>query len=76
MKTLLLAAIFNALRLYAGSGLFDRVAACVQSLMASDLPGADKMSLVFDFLGSEAQAIGTTLVRAIVEVVLLKTRAA
>jgi hypothetical protein len=76
MKTLLLTALFNALRLYAGAGLFDRVAACVQSLTASDLPGADKMSLVFDFLGSEAQAIGTTLVRAIVEVVLLKTKAA
>lgn len=76
MKTLLLNALFTALRLYAGAGLFDRVAACVRSLMASDLPGADKMSLVFDFLGSEAQTIGTTLVRAIVEVVLLKTRAA
>lgn len=76
MKTLLLSIIFTALRTYAGAGLFDRIAACVQSLMASDLPGADKMSLVFDFLGSEAQAIGTTLVRAIVEVVLLKTRAA
>jgi hypothetical protein len=76
MKTLLLNALFTALRLYAGAGLFDRIAACVRSLVASDLPGADKMSLVFDFLGSEAQAIGTTLVRAIVEVVLLKLKAA
>jgi hypothetical protein len=76
MKSLLLATLYSALRLYAGSGLFDRIAGCVQQLTASDLPGADKMRLVFDFLGSEAQALGTTLVRAIVEIVLLKAKAA
>ena len=77
MKTLLLSTLYAALRLYAGAGLFDRIAAQVLALIqAADLTGAQKMAKIMDFFADEALAIGTTLVRAIVEVVLLKTKAA
>lgn len=75
MKSLLLATITSALRLYAGAGLYDRIAALVQQLMAdSAQPGAEKMAFILKFVKDEALDIGTTLTRAIVEVVLLRAK--
>ncbi len=77
MKTILLSTLYAALRLYAGAGLFDRIAAQVLALIENaDLTGAEKMAKTMDFFAGEALHLGTTLVRAIVEVVLLKFKAA
>ena len=73
MKALLLAAVYNALRAYVGAGLFDRIVAKVRYLMTvPDLDGAAKMKFVLEFAQSELIGLGETLVRAIVEVYLLK----
>lgn len=75
MKSLLLATIASALRLYAGAGLFDRIRALVLSLILDETKtGAEKMAQVLAFVEAEAMGLGTTLVRAIVEVVLLQAR--
>ncbi len=77
MKSLLLATLAAALRRYAGAGLFDRIATLVVSLAYdSNQTGAEKMAQVLAFVEAEALTASTTLVRAIVEVVLLKLKAA
>lgn len=77
MKSLLLSTLYTALRLYAGADLFDRIAARVLAMVQSpDLTGAQKMAKIMDFFAEEALHLGTTLVRTIAEVVLLKFKAA
>jgi len=72
MKALLISTIYNALRLYVGSGLFDRIIDKVRMLTALDLTGQAKMKLVLEFAQSELVGLGETLIRAVVEVYLLK----
>lgn len=73
MKGLLLAAVYNALRAYAGAGLFDRIVDKVRYLITvPDLTGAAKMKFVLEFAQTELIGLGETLVRAIVEVYLLR----
>lgn len=73
MRSLILSVIYSALRTYAGSGLFDRVVEKVRYLMTvPDLTGAAKMKFVLEFAQTELLGLGETLVRAIVEVYLLK----
>lgn len=75
MKALLLATIYSALRAYVGAGLFNRITAKVVELMTSPLPGQEKMQIVIEFAQSEFLGLSTTLIRAIVEVFLLKQQA-
>lgn len=77
MKSLLLAAVYNALKAYVGAGLFNRIVAHAMLLMGDkDLSGQDKMATVIAFANQEALNLSTTLIRAIVEVFLLKQQAA
>lgn len=75
MKALLLSTLFSALRLYVGGGLFDRLASQVHSLGGTSLTGQERMGMVLSFAAREAANLGETLVRAVVEVVLLKAKA-
>lgn len=73
MKSLLLAAVYNALKAYVGAGLFNRIVAHAQMLMDDQvLTGQEKMLTVIAFANREAMNLSTTLIRAIVEVFLLK----
>jgi hypothetical protein len=73
MKSLLLAAVYNALRAYAGSGVFNRIVAHAMLLMSDNkMTGQEKMATVIAFANQEALNLSTTLVRAIVEIFLLK----
>lgn len=72
MKSLLLSTIYNALRLYVGAGLFERIITKVRTIAPLDLTGQAKMKLVLEFAQSEIVGIGETLIRAVVEVYLLK----
>jgi len=73
MKALLLAAVYNALKAYVGAGLFNRIIAHAQMLMAdTQLSGQEKMAAVLAFANQEALNLSATLIRAIVEVFLLK----
>lgn len=73
MKSLILSVIYSALRTYAGAGLFDRVVEKVRFLMTvKDMTGSAKMKFVLEFAQAELLGLGETLVRAIVEVYLLK----
>lgn len=74
-KELLLSVVFNTLRLYAGAGLFDRIKEQVLRLRASNLTGPEKLKIVVDFAKSEFIGVSGALIRAIVEVVLLKQKA-
>lgn len=73
MKALLLATIYSALRAYVGSGLFERIVTQVRVLTAvSEMTGQEKMAAVLDFTKQEALNLSDTLIRAIVEIYLLK----
>ena len=77
MKSLLLAAVYNALKAYVGAGLFNRIVAHAAMLMSDTcLTGQEKMAAVIAFANQEALNLSTTLIRAIVEVFLLKQQAA
>lgn len=76
MKSLLLATIIAALKAYVGGGLFQRILALVVGLAdRQELSGQEKMALVLDTARREAMGLGETLVRAVVEVILLKLKA-
>jgi len=72
MQALLLATIYSALRLYVGSGLFERIVTKVRTIAPLDVPGNEKMLMVLEFAKLEAMDLGETLIRAVVEVFLLK----
>jgi hypothetical protein len=72
MKSLLLSTIYATLRVYVGAGLFNRVVGKALELMTSPLPGQEKMQIVIEFAQSEFVGLSSTLIRAIVEVFLLK----
>lgn len=77
MKSLLLSTALAALRLYAGGGLFDRIAAEVLRLTTTTaLTGEQKMAEVLAFVRAEALTLSTTLARAIIELVLLQAKQA
>jgi hypothetical protein len=75
MKALLLATLYAALRQYVGAGLFDRIAGQVRRLASSELSGQQRMQVVIDFAARDLAVLSETLVRAVVEVVLLKLKA-
>ena len=76
MKALLLATLVNALRLYVGAGLYDRLAAEVGRLyLDTSLSGGEKMNQIIYFAGRELALFSETLVRAIAEVALLRLKA-
>lgn len=75
MKSLLLATIYSALKAYVGAGLFNRITGKALELATSTLPGQEKMQMVVEFAQSEFVGLSSTLVRAIVEVFLLKQQA-
>jgi hypothetical protein len=76
MKALLLATLVNALRLYVGAGLYDRLAAEVARLyLDTSLEGGEKMNQLIAFAGRELALFSETLVRAIAEVALLRLKA-
>lgn len=72
MKDFLLATIYSALRLYVGAGLFERIITKVRTIAPLDIPGSEKMMMVLEFAKIEAMNLGETLIRAVVEVFLLK----
>lgn len=77
MKSLLLAAVYNALKAYVGAGLFNRIVAHATLLMSdNDLSGQEKMATVIAFANQEAMNLSTTLIRAVVEVFLLRQKVA
>jgi hypothetical protein len=77
MKTLLLATIVAALKAYIGGGLFQRIYALVETLAKqSEMTGSEKMSAVLNTVKEEAKEVSTYLIRAVVEVVLLKLKGA
>ena len=75
MKSLLLSALYSALRAYLGSGVYDRLAGQVVLLMtATDMPGAEKMNNVLAFAQREAIAASEYLIRAAVELILMRAK--
>jgi hypothetical protein len=75
MKAFLLATLVNALRLYVGAGLYDRLAAEVGRLsLDTSLTGGAKMSQVIAFAGREMALFSETLVRVVAEVALLRLK--
>ena len=73
MKSLLLAALYSALKAYLGSGVYNRIAGQVMILMsATDMTGAEKMANVLAFAQREAIAASEYLIRAAVELILYR----
>jgi hypothetical protein len=77
VKALLLATIIAALKAYIGGGLFQRIAILVDSLTErDDMTGAEKMSAVLNAASAEAREVSSYLIRAVVEILLLKLKGA
>ena len=75
MKSLLLSALYSALRAYLGSGVYNRIAAEVMAQMQyTGLSGAEKMSRVLAFAQREAVMASEYLIRAAVELVLYRAK--
>ena len=75
MKSLLLAALYSALKAYLGSGVYNRIAAEVMAQMQyTGLSGAEKMANVIAFAQREAIAASEYLVRAVVELILYRVK--
>lgn len=73
----LVAAAYNALRLYIGGGAFDRIRAEVEMLLTADsLTGEQKMARVLAVAKAEFGHLSTVAIRAVVEVVLLRVQVA
>jgi hypothetical protein len=66
------AIIFNAVRVLAGSGLFDRAAALIRNLINLDMPGADKKQQVIEFLKRERATLSGIIIDGIIFAVRLK----
>ena len=75
MKSLLLSALYSALKAYLGSGVYNRIAGEVMNLMAaSGLSGAEKMARVLSFAQREAITASEYLIRAAVELILYRAK--
>ena len=64
--------IFNAVRVLAGSGLFDRAAALIRNLINLDMPGADKKQQVIEFLKRERATLSGIIIDGIIFAVRLR----
>lgn len=77
MKSLLLSALYSALRAYLGSGVYERIASLVMTLTTyPDLSGSEKMAKVLELAQREAWALSEYLIRAVVELVLFRAKSA
>ncbi len=75
IKDLLLATIYSAIKAYLGSGVYNRIAGQVMLLMsATDMTGAEKMANVLAFAQREAIAASEYLIRAVVELILMRAK--
>ena len=74
-KDILLATLYSALKAYLGSGVYNRIAGQVMILMsATDMTGAEKMANVLAFAQREAIAASEYLIRAVVELILMRAK--
>jgi hypothetical protein len=74
MRTILLSILWGAMRSYVGGGLFDRVAALVALLQSADMSGSEKRQQVMEHFAAEVSELGSIVIAATIEVVLLKLR--
>ena len=75
MKSLLLSALYSALKAYLGSGVYTRIAGEVAALQyATSLSGAEKMGRVLAFAQREAITASEYLIRAAVELILYRAK--
>lgn len=73
MKAILLATIIAAFKAYIGGGAFARIHSFVMQMTSrSDIAGKDKMTAVLNMAQQEGLTLGETLIRAVVEVILLR----
>ena len=73
MKSILLSALYSALKAYLGGGVYNRIAGQVMILMsATDMTGAEKMANVLAFAQREAITASEYLIRAAVELILYR----
>ena len=75
MKSLLLSALYSALKAYLGSGVYNRIAEEVQAqIQYTGLSGAEKMARVLAFAQREAITASEYLIRAAVELILYRAK--
>ena len=70
------AAIYTAIRLYLGSGVYNRLYAAVVELVSNDtLSGADKMARVLELAQQEAVTASSYVLRGIIEFLVARAKA-
>ena len=70
-KELLISTLFNVMRAYVGSGVFDRIGFTVQSLVKDPRSGSEKRQYVLDFAKKEFATLSKTVVSAVIEIYLM-----
>jgi hypothetical protein len=75
MKAMFLALAISAFRSYVGGGAYDRVVALVLEIASAELTGAEKMERVIAAAKREFRELSSTLIRAIVELTLIRRSA-
>lgn len=75
MKSLLLSALYSALKAYLGSGVYTRIASLVMTLTTyPELSGPEKMAKVLELTKREAITASEYLIRAAVELILYRAK--
>jgi hypothetical protein len=62
---------FNAIRLYIGTGPFQRIGTLVESLIDDPRTGAEKRDFVISNTTAEFTTISKAIVRAAIEIILI-----
>jgi len=74
-KDAIFASIYTAIRLYLGSGVYNRLYATVVELVSNDtLRGADKMDRVVAMARQEAVTASTYIIRGIIEFLVARAK--
>jgi cytochrome b len=74
MKSLLLNALYALVRAYVNSGVFDRVAALVEELIDTDIPGSEKRDTVLQFVKDEFGEVWGLMTSIVVDLIIAVTR--
>lgn len=74
MKSFLINTLYNALRWYVSTGVFDRLSALVVDLIAIDIPGSQKKNQVIEFAANEFGMVKSEFNEIIIDAIISVTR--
>ncbi|MEA3641298.1 MAG: hypothetical protein VBE63_15340 [Lamprobacter sp.] len=74
MKAILINTLYNTLRWYVSTGIFDRLAGLVRQLTRAEIPGRDKRAQVIEFAEQEFGLIWGEASSIVIDAIIAVTR--